>query len=157
MNDPGVTRVAVYIDFVNIVISRYDQLHGRGQFQRDKVRGFDRAGRSADPDMADRLTRACRTANIAPNGRLRHERVATLSRLGHGWTCWRRSRTWRFARRSGQSVNLNVGVGSSSAGLKNVAKTTEAEPTPTIGLGAAGLAGAQNAMFGAVPPISRLS
>src|SRR5262249_51164584 len=25
MNDPGVTRVAVYIDFDNIVISRYDQ------------------------------------------------------------------------------------------------------------------------------------
>jgi hypothetical protein len=58
MNDPGVTRVAVYIDFDNIVISRYDQLHGRGQFQRDKVRAFDRAGRSADPDIADRLTRA---------------------------------------------------------------------------------------------------
>ena len=40
MNDPGVTRVAVYIDFDNIVISRYDQVHGRGQFQRDKARGF---------------------------------------------------------------------------------------------------------------------
>ncbi len=30
MNDPGGARVAVYIDFDNIVISRYDQLHGRG-------------------------------------------------------------------------------------------------------------------------------
>jgi uncharacterized LabA/DUF88 family protein len=58
MNDPGLTRVAVYIDFDNIVISRYDQLHGRGQFQRDKVRGFDRAQRSADPDVADKLRRA---------------------------------------------------------------------------------------------------
>jgi uncharacterized LabA/DUF88 family protein len=58
MNDPGLTRVAVYIDFDNIVISRYDQLHGRGQFQRDRVRGFDRADRSADPDIAGRLTRA---------------------------------------------------------------------------------------------------
>jgi NYN domain/OST-HTH/LOTUS domain len=58
MNDPGVTRVAVYIDFDNIVISRYDQLHGRGQFQRDKVRGFDKADRAADPDVADRVTRA---------------------------------------------------------------------------------------------------
>jgi hypothetical protein len=58
MNDPGLTRVAVYIDFDNIVISRYDQLHGRGQFQRDKVRGFDRADRSADPDVADKLRRA---------------------------------------------------------------------------------------------------
>ena len=58
MNDPGVTRVAVYIDFDNIVISRYDQVHGRGQFQRDKARGFDRADRSADPDIAEKLRRA---------------------------------------------------------------------------------------------------
>jgi uncharacterized LabA/DUF88 family protein len=58
MNDAGVTRVAVYIDFDNIVISRYDQVHGRGQFQRDKVRGFNRADRSADPDIADKLRRA---------------------------------------------------------------------------------------------------
>jgi uncharacterized LabA/DUF88 family protein len=58
MSDPGVTRVAVYIDFDNIVISRYDQLHGRSQFQRDRVRGFDRSDRSADPEIADRLRRA---------------------------------------------------------------------------------------------------
>jgi hypothetical protein len=58
MNDPGVTRVAVYIDFDNIVISRYDQVHGRGQFQRDKVRGFDRADRPADPEIAEKLRRA---------------------------------------------------------------------------------------------------
>ena len=58
MNDPGLTRVAVYIDFDNIVISRYDQVHGRGQFQRDKVRAFDRADRSADQDIADKLRRA---------------------------------------------------------------------------------------------------
>ncbi len=58
MNDPGVTRVAVYIDFDNIVISRYDQVHGRGQFQRDKVRGFSRADRPADPDIAEKLQRA---------------------------------------------------------------------------------------------------
>jgi uncharacterized LabA/DUF88 family protein len=58
MNDPGLTRVAVYIDFDNIVISRYDQLHGRGQFQRDKARGFSRADRSADPEVADKLRRA---------------------------------------------------------------------------------------------------
>src|SRR5437763_14454691 len=58
MNDPGVTRVAVYIDYDNIVISRYDQGHGRSQFQRDKVRGFDTAGRPADPDIADKLRRA---------------------------------------------------------------------------------------------------
>src|SRR5689334_21935691 len=58
MNDAGVTRVAVYIDFDNIVISRYDQVHGRGQFQRDKVRGFDRADRPADPDIAEKVRRA---------------------------------------------------------------------------------------------------
>jgi NYN domain/OST-HTH/LOTUS domain len=58
VNDPGLTRVAVYIDFDNIVISRYDQVHGRNQFQRDKVRGFDRADRSADPDIAEKLRRA---------------------------------------------------------------------------------------------------
>jgi NYN domain/OST-HTH/LOTUS domain len=58
MTEPGDTRVAVYIDFDNIVISRYDQVHGRGQFQRDKVRGFSRDGRLADPDTADRIRRA---------------------------------------------------------------------------------------------------
>jgi uncharacterized LabA/DUF88 family protein len=58
MNDPGGPRVAVYIDFDNIVISRYDQLHGRGQFQRDKVRGFDSTDRSADPDIAEKFQRA---------------------------------------------------------------------------------------------------
>jgi hypothetical protein len=58
MNDAGVTRVAVYIDFDNIVISRYDQVHGRGQFQRDKVREFSRADRPADPDVAERVRRA---------------------------------------------------------------------------------------------------
>jgi uncharacterized LabA/DUF88 family protein len=32
--------VAVYLDFDNIVISRYDQVHGRSSFQRDKSAGF---------------------------------------------------------------------------------------------------------------------
>jgi uncharacterized LabA/DUF88 family protein len=58
MPDPGVTRVAVYIDFDNIVISRYDQVHGRSQFQRDRVRGFDRAETSENPDIAEKLRRA---------------------------------------------------------------------------------------------------
>jgi hypothetical protein len=58
MNEPGGARVAVYIDFDNIVISRYDQVHGRGQFQRDKVHGFSRADRSADPDTTEKLRRA---------------------------------------------------------------------------------------------------
>ncbi|HUL99542.1 MAG TPA: NYN domain-containing protein [Mycobacterium sp.] len=37
----GATRVAVYLDFDNIVISRYDQVHGRNSFQKDKARGLD--------------------------------------------------------------------------------------------------------------------
>jgi uncharacterized LabA/DUF88 family protein len=32
--------VAVYFDFDNIVISRYDQIHGRNSFQRDRTAGF---------------------------------------------------------------------------------------------------------------------
>src|ERR1700734_2537855 len=58
MNAPGVTRVAVYIDFDNIVISRYDQVHGRGQFQRDKARGLGSAEKAADPEITERLERA---------------------------------------------------------------------------------------------------
>ncbi|MET0479784.1 MAG: NYN domain-containing protein, partial [Mycetocola sp.] len=51
-------RVAVYIDFDNIVISRYDQVHGRSQFMRDKPRGFSPADRKADPEIAEKLNRA---------------------------------------------------------------------------------------------------
>ena len=42
MTDASAARVAVYFDFDNIVISRYDQVHGRNTFQRDKAKGFDR-------------------------------------------------------------------------------------------------------------------
>ena len=35
-------RVAVYLDFDNIVISRYDQVHGRNSFQKDKPRGLEK-------------------------------------------------------------------------------------------------------------------
>jgi hypothetical protein len=48
MTEPGATRVAVYLDFDNIVISRYDQVNGRNSFQRDKAKGLE----------ADRLDRA---------------------------------------------------------------------------------------------------
>jgi hypothetical protein len=40
-------RVAVYLDFDNVVISRYDQVHGRNSFQKDRARGFDKADRLA--------------------------------------------------------------------------------------------------------------
>ncbi|MGW0161245.1 NYN domain-containing protein [Mycobacterium sp. NPDC003323] len=36
MTETAPTRVAVYLDFDNIVISRYDQVNGRNSFQRDK-------------------------------------------------------------------------------------------------------------------------
>jgi len=58
MNDDGVARVAVYIDFDNIVISRYDQVNGRGQFQRDKVREFSQRDKPADADLAEKVRRA---------------------------------------------------------------------------------------------------
>lgn len=48
MTDIADTRVAVYLDFDNIVISRYDQVNGRNSFQRDKAKGLE----------AEKLTRA---------------------------------------------------------------------------------------------------
>lgn len=48
MTEPSAARVAVYLDFDNIVISRYDQVNGRNSFQRDKAKGLEAA----------RLTRA---------------------------------------------------------------------------------------------------
>jgi hypothetical protein len=50
MTEPAATRVAVYLDFDNIVISRYDQVNGRNSFQRDKAKGLDK--------HPDRLARA---------------------------------------------------------------------------------------------------
>lgn len=49
MTDTAATRVAVYLDFDNIVISRYDQVNGRNSFQRDKTKGL-------DPALLDRAT-----------------------------------------------------------------------------------------------------
>ena len=48
-------RVAVYIDFDNIVISQYDAVHGRGAFIKEKAR-------NATGKTADRLTAA--TVNV---------------------------------------------------------------------------------------------
>ena len=41
MTEPSAARVAVYLDFDNIVISRYDQVNGRNSFQRDKSKGLE--------------------------------------------------------------------------------------------------------------------
>lgn len=51
MTEPVSTRVAVYLDFDNIVISRYDQMHGRNSFQRDKAKGLEQ-----HPERLDRAT-----------------------------------------------------------------------------------------------------
>ncbi|MBW9205463.1 NYN domain-containing protein [Mumia sp. zg.B53] len=58
MPEPGATRVAVYIDFDNIVISRYDQVNGRNQFQRDKARAFSTNETAADSEVTEKLARA---------------------------------------------------------------------------------------------------
>ncbi|WP_343599850.1 NYN domain-containing protein [Mycobacterium sp.] len=50
MTDADTARVAVYLDFDNIVISRYDQVNGRSSFQKDKTKGLDK--------HPDRLARA---------------------------------------------------------------------------------------------------
>lgn len=55
MADQGDTRVAVYLDFDNIVISRYDQVHGRQRFTKDKVRTADREPGS---EIAEKLAAA---------------------------------------------------------------------------------------------------
>lgn len=58
MADDTDGRVAVYIDFDNIVISRYNQLHGRGAFQADRVRQIDPSDASAEPVVVDRIRQA---------------------------------------------------------------------------------------------------
>ena len=55
MSEPAESRVAVYIDFDNIVISRYEQVHGKGSFQKDKVRYASSAKLSADAKLASAL------------------------------------------------------------------------------------------------------
>ena len=54
--DPRAGRVAVYIDFDNILISRYDEVHGRGDFQRDRQRAA--AGTLPQEEFDQRLEAA---------------------------------------------------------------------------------------------------
>jgi uncharacterized LabA/DUF88 family protein len=58
MTEPTDSRIGLYIDFDNIVISRYQQLHGRNAFQRDGIRDFDRSSPDADSEIAARLATA---------------------------------------------------------------------------------------------------
>ncbi|GAB4095353.1 NYN domain-containing protein [Brachybacterium horti] len=55
MPDPQDPRVAVYLDFDNIVMSWYDRVHGRHAFSRDRQRI---AADPTEPEIADRLARA---------------------------------------------------------------------------------------------------
>ena len=55
MPEPKEDRVAVYIDFDNIVISRYDQIHGRGHFLRERVRSATAESLKANDELAARL------------------------------------------------------------------------------------------------------
>ena len=48
-------RVAVYLDFDNIVMSWYDRVHGRNSYSRDRQRI---AENPADPEIAERLAAA---------------------------------------------------------------------------------------------------
>ena len=55
MPDPLTPRVAVYLDFDNIVMSWYDRVHGRNSYSRDRQRIGDEP---ADPEIAQRLAAA---------------------------------------------------------------------------------------------------
>jgi uncharacterized LabA/DUF88 family protein len=55
MPDSQNSRVAVYLDFDNIVISWYDRVHGRNSYGRDRQRIIETP---EDPEIAERLTAA---------------------------------------------------------------------------------------------------
>ena len=52
------SRVAVYIDFDNIVISRYDQVHGRGAWRKDNVYRLGPGLEGADADVKKKIEAA---------------------------------------------------------------------------------------------------
>lgn len=58
MAEPGEGRVAVYIDFDNIVISRYDQIHGRSAWRKDNVYRLPAGLTGASDEIAARLKHA---------------------------------------------------------------------------------------------------
>ncbi len=55
MADPQDTRVAVYLDFDNIVISWYDRVHGRNAYGKDRQRISENP---SDPEVGERLKSA---------------------------------------------------------------------------------------------------
>lgn len=58
MSDTTEGRVAVYIDFDNIIISRYQQVHGKGSFQRDGGRALSTNSAESPSDALERMTLA---------------------------------------------------------------------------------------------------
>lgn len=55
MPDPLNPRVAVYLDFDNIVMSWYDRVHGRNSYGRDRQKIIENP---SDPEIAERLAAA---------------------------------------------------------------------------------------------------
>ena len=55
MPDTQSARVAVYLDFDNIVMSWYDRVHGRNAYSRDRQKI---AENPIEPEIAERLTKA---------------------------------------------------------------------------------------------------
>lgn len=55
MADSLAPRVAVYLDFDNIVMSWYDRVHGKNAYSRDRQKISDTP---LDPEIADRLSKA---------------------------------------------------------------------------------------------------
>ena len=58
MAESAENRVAVYIDFDNIVISRYDQVHGRGAWRKDNVYKLATGLADASPEQKDKVRHA---------------------------------------------------------------------------------------------------
>ncbi|MFD1722570.1 NYN domain-containing protein [Amnibacterium endophyticum] len=56
MPDQQPGRVAVYIDFDNVLISRYDEVHGRGDFHRDRQKAH--SGSLPEQTFTERLEAA---------------------------------------------------------------------------------------------------
>ncbi|WP_285035206.1 NYN domain-containing protein [Plantibacter sp. ME-Dv--P-095] len=58
MAETGTPRVAVYIDFDNIVISRYNQLYGKAAFSRDRARSHVPSTAPEGDEISERLQAA---------------------------------------------------------------------------------------------------
>jgi len=63
MNDPALPRVAVYLDFDNIVTARYDALHGKGSFREDKIRHMNMSWARSSPEKVAKASSA--SVNLA--------------------------------------------------------------------------------------------